>query len=269
MILLAGIATGRVRVARGREVQGWVMSDADDAFIHQAFDLIDGFDEMSDPLDVQRRVLDLVKDCGFTYFTITRLPQPSERLGPNVLLSIWPKGWLSHYDRVGHYRYDPVVRHCYRTIEPFAWSEVQYEPEIVQRARRVMDEATDHGMAVGFCVPIHDAMGFQAVVSLAGEQVEMPPRVRRGVHMLGLYAWGAAERTTSQRRKPTGRLLSVRERDVLSWAALGRTSEEVADILGISSQTVNTHLKNARLKIGTRNTTHTVVEALRRREITL
>jgi LuxR family quorum sensing-dependent transcriptional regulator len=32
---------------------------------------------------------------------------------------------------------------------------------------------------------------------------------------------------------------------------------------------VATHLKSARLKIGTRNTTQTVVEALRRREITL
>ena len=55
---------------------------------------------------------------------------------------------------------------------------------------------------------------------------------------------------------------------VTVWRVEG-TCGEVADILGISSQTVNTHLKNARLKIGTRNTTHTVVEALRRREITL
>jgi LuxR family quorum sensing-dependent transcriptional regulator len=245
------------------------MSGADDAFIREAFDLIDGFDTMSDPLDVQRRVFDLVKGCGFTYFTITRLPQPSERLGPNVLLSEWPQGWLAHYDRVGHYRYDPVVRHCYRTIEPFTWAEIEYPSDMPQRSRRVMEEASEYGMAAGYCVPIHDAHGFQAVVSLAGERVELPPKVRRGVHMLGLYAWGAAERTTTRKRKAAGRLLTGRERDVLSWAAMGRTSDQIADILGISVETVTTHLKNARLKIGTRNTTPTVVEALRLREITL
>ncbi|GJD50715.1 HTH-type quorum sensing-dependent transcriptional regulator RpaR [Methylobacterium crusticola] len=245
------------------------MASTDETFIRQTFDLIDVFEDITDPLDVQRRIANLIVDFGFEYFTITRLPQPSERLGPNMLLSIWPSGWLAHYDRIGHYRFDPVARHCYRTIEPFAWSEVEYEPEIAARARRVMDEATEHGMAAGYCVPIHDAMGFQAVVSLAGERVEMPPRVRRGIHLLGLYAWGAAERTTTRRKKNTGRLLSVRERDVLSWAAVGRTGDEIADILGVSPETVSTHLKNARHKIGTRNTTHTVVEALRRREISL
>ncbi|TGD96734.1 helix-turn-helix transcriptional regulator [Methylobacterium nonmethylotrophicum] len=245
------------------------MADADDAFIHQAFDLIDGLEGLSDPLDVQKTILDLVARCGFSYFAITRLPQPSERLGPNLLLNVWPEGWLSHYDRVGHYRYDPVVRHCFRTTEPFAWSEVPYEAAVAPQAHRVMEEAREHGMGAGFCVPIHDAHGFQGGISLAGERIEMPPRVRRAIHLLGLYAWSAATRTTARRRKPTGRLLSARERDVLSWAAQGRTREEIADLLGVSSETVATHLRNARSKIGTRNTTHTVIEALRLREIVL
>ncbi|MGF3023483.1 helix-turn-helix transcriptional regulator [Methylobacterium aquaticum] len=245
------------------------MSDADDAFIRQSFDLIDSLDGLSDPLDVQKTIFDLVALCGFSYFAITRLPQPSERIGPNLLLSVWPEGWLSHYDRVGHYRHDPVVRHCFRTVEPFAWSEVPIEPETASQARRVMEEAREHGMGTGYCVPIHDAHGFQGGISLAGDRVEMTPRVRRAVHLLGLYAWSAAARTTSRRRKPGGRLLSARERDVLSYAAQGHTREETADLLGVSVETVSTHLRNARSKIGTRNTTHTVIEALRLREIML
>ncbi|BAR47284.1 MULTISPECIES: LuxR family transcriptional regulator [Methylobacterium] len=245
------------------------MSDADDAFIRQSFDLIDGLDGLSDPLDVQKTIFDLVARCGFSYFAITRLPQPSDRLGPNLLLSVWPEGWLTHYDRVGHYRYDPVVRHCFRTTEPFSWNEAPLDPDTAPQARRVMEEAREHGMGAGYCVPIHDAHGFQGGISLAGERVEMTPRVRRAVHLLGLYAWSAAARTTSRRRKPGGRLLSARERDVLSCAAQGRTQEETADFLGVSVETVSTYLRNARTKIGTRNTTHTVIEALRLREITL
>lgn len=258
------------------------MSDADDAFIRQSFDLIDGLDGLSDPLDVQKSIFDLVARCGFSYFAITRLPQPSERIGPNLLLSVWPEGWLSHYDRVGHYRHDPVVHHCLRTTEPFAWSEVPPAPDAAPQARRVMEEAREHGMGAGYCVPVHDAGGFQGGISLAGERVEMTPRVRRAIHLLGLYAWSAATRTTAPRPKMSvgpkpsasskpsaGRLLSARERDVLAFAAQGRTREETADLLGVSVETVSTHLRNARSKIGTRNTTHTVIEALRLREIVL
>ncbi|MGX7705224.1 helix-turn-helix transcriptional regulator [Methylobacterium sp. Gmos1] len=245
------------------------MSDADDAFIRQSFDLIDGLDGLSDPLDVQKTIFDLVARCGFSSFAITRLPQASERISPHILLSVWPQDWLAHYDRVGHYRYDPVARHCLRTTEPFVWSEVPYEPETAPQARRVMEEAREHGLGVGYCVPIHDASGFLGGFSLAGERVDMTPRVRRAIHLLGLYAWSAASRTTARRRRPVGRLLSARERDVLSFAAQGRTREETADLLGVSVETVATHLRNARSKIGTRNTTHTVIEALRLREITL
>ncbi|MBY0297390.1 MAG: LuxR family transcriptional regulator [Methylobacterium sp.] len=245
------------------------MADTEEGFLRNTFELIDALDQVEHPLEAQTRIFDVIQQCGFRYFAITRLPQPSERLGPSMLLSVWPKGWLAHYDRIGHYRFDPVARYCHRTLEPFAWSEIDYDPDCAPRAHRVMDEAAEFGMASGFCVPIHDAYGFQAVASFAGERAELPPKVRRGVHMLGLYAWGAAARTTKHRSPQPGRLLSPRERDVLCWAAMGRTRQEIAAILGVSHETVATHLKSARLKIGTRNTTQTVVEALRRREITL
>ena len=161
------------------------------------------------------------------------------------------------------------MRHCYRTIEPFRWSEVHYEAATLARARRVMDEAAELGMREGFCIPIHDALGFQAAVSLAGSDIALPPKVRRGIHMLGLYAWGAADRAVRNRKRSSTTLLSPRERDVLSWAANGHTIATIADRLGVGVETVATHMRNARLKTGTRNTTHAIVEALRRRELSL
>lgn len=241
----------------------------DESFIHRAFDLMDAMTDMAGPLDVQNAVHDIASRCGYEYFTITRLPQPSDRLAPNVLLNIWPQGWLQHYDRAGYYKFDPVVRHCYTTIEPFHWGDVLYYDETIVRARRVMHEAGEHGMAHGFCVPIHDALGFQAVVSLAGRRVAMTNRVQRAVHMVSLCAWISADRTTRRPAKRRALLLSGRERDVLCWAAKGKKAGEVADILGVSQETVVHHLKSARAKLGTTNTTHSVVEAMRRREISV
>lgn len=244
------------------------MSGSEDLFIRSAFELIDDLDGFNDPLEVQDSVHALVKRCGYEFLAITRLPHMGDRLAPGMLISKWPPGWLTYYDRVGHYRHDPVAEYCHRTVGPFSWSEIAIQGDNERRSRRVMEEAGEHGMATGFCVPIHDLHGFQAVVSMAGEHADIPVKVRRGLHLLGIYAWNAADRTRDQKRS-SEQVLTSRERDVLSRAAEGRQADAIADTLMIGTETVITHLRNARRKLGTTNTTHAVVEALRRREIAL
>lgn len=47
--------------------------------------------------------------------------------------------------------------------------------------------------------------------------------------------------------------LSPREHDCLHWAALGKTSEEIAIIMGLSHHTINFHLRNACRKLDAPN----------------
>ena len=56
--------------------------------------------------------------------------------------------------------------------------------------------------------------------------------------------------------------LTVREAQVLSWAARGRQNREIAELLYISPATVRKHLEHAYAKLGARNRTE-AVEALR------
>ncbi len=44
--------------------------------------------------------------------------------------------------------------------------------------------------------------------------------------------------------------MSEREVETLTWAARGKTSAEIAAILGVSKRTVDFHIDNARLKLG-------------------
>jgi LuxR family quorum sensing-dependent transcriptional regulator len=245
------------------------MSEAEMKFVERVFGFIDLLEDGgSDEPTARRGISALVSDCGFDHFTITRLPQPKVRLGPAMLLKSWHEPWLKHYDRSGHYRHDPVGRYCFQTTEPFVWSEVRYDADDAMAAR-VMNEAADHGLAHGFCVPIHGIAGFQAVASYAGRAVEMSARHRRALHLLSIAAYGWAERRERVKREANGVRLSPRERDVLSWTALGLKKGEVAERLGISVLTVRTHLDRCRQKMGTVNTVNTVVEALRRGELRL
>ena len=57
--------------------------------------------------------------------------------------------------------------------------------------------------------------------------------------------------------------VTTREREVLTWAAAGKSAWETSAILCISEATVITHLDNIRRKLNASNTTQAVVTALR------
>ena len=240
-----------------------------DENVDAAFQAMDELERLSDPVAIVDRLARHLSRYGFEAFLVTGLPVQRERLEPYILLNGWPERWYARYMQANHYRNDPCVRNCFASIEPFGWDELPAPLLADPAAAIVMGEAASFGLRQGLCVPLHDAYGFQAVVTMAGDRIELPPRARRLVHLLSLYAYGSAERAS---RALTGRSqdrLSERECEVLRWTASGKTSWEVGQILTISEDTVRDHLKNVRRKLRTANNVHSVVEAMRRREIRL
>jgi DNA-binding NarL/FixJ family response regulator len=55
--------------------------------------------------------------------------------------------------------------------------------------------------------------------------------------------------------------LNDREVEALTWVARGKTSAEIAQILGLSKRTVDFHIDNARAKLGAATRTEAVVKA--------
>lgn len=57
--------------------------------------------------------------------------------------------------------------------------------------------------------------------------------------------------------------LSDREKQCLLWCSRGKTSSDIASILGLSDHTVNHYLTSAALKLNAVNRTHAIAKALR------
>jgi DNA-binding response OmpR family regulator len=55
--------------------------------------------------------------------------------------------------------------------------------------------------------------------------------------------------------------LTEREAEALTWAARGKTSAEIAQILGLTKRTIDFHIDNARVKLGTTTRMHAAVKA--------
>ena len=152
-----------------------------------------------------------------------------------------------------------------------------------------MDAARDHGFENGLVIPFHyvDPLGRMcwSVCTffwrdklkefLAGlpQEAPLPPHraallgAAGGRHRLARAPpAGALPRRRRQSADP-GRRSSIREKDVLSWAARGKTGAETAEILGVSKDTVETHTRHAIQKLGAINKTHAVVTAVHLRAI--
>jgi len=56
-------------------------------------------------------------------------------------------------------------------------------------------------------------------------------------------------------------LLNNREIETLTWVARGKTSAQIAKILGLSKRTIDFHLDNARTKLGAVTRTHAAIKA--------
>jgi len=59
------------------------------------------------------------------------------------------------------------------------------------------------------------------------------------------------------------RHISARERECLNWAAKGKTSWEISQILGVTESTIIYHLRNATSKLNAANRLHAVAKALK------
>lgn len=231
-----------------------------------ALDFIAALNTLAEPSDIVAALRVKLSGYGFHAFLITGLPDYGDRIDPLVLVNGWPEGWFDLYLSRSFADHDPIAAHCKASIDPFAWSDVYREAEAGRHQREVMHRARDFAMIHGFCVPIHNEDGFQAVVTMAGDRPDLSRESRSAIHLMSIYAHNRARACLAERE--SRKLLTTREREVLTWFAVGRSTRAVAERLGVTADTVETHFQSAARKMKVRGRTHTVVEAIRRGEVT-
>lgn len=235
-------------------------------------EIIDAIERLTDPEEIRHVFHAAISRLGFEHFVIAGLPDKTSDVPRLMLLSDFPREWFERYVAGDYLRIDPVARHSRTTALPFAWSEVPLDRDHDHDGLRVMNEAREYGLVSGFAVPIHLEGATQAIVSLAGNTGPVDTHTRRMLHLLSFYTHAHLRRLKLE-VGPAGRAprraITPREAEVLKWAATGRTAEEIAAVTGLTARTVHQHCINAQSKLGTRNRTQTVVEAIRNKLIEL
>jgi LuxR family quorum sensing-dependent transcriptional regulator len=232
-----------------------------------AFDLIDKLDRLMDTEAVMDAMHDAVARYGFETLLFTGSPGPRQRFDTVVLGARWPAEWFKLYNEGRYVHVDPVIRHLRRSVKPFEWTEARYDPETEPRAAELMRLRTDFGFGRAFVVPIPGPAGNTAGVSMSGPDPEVTAQSRPAIHLMALYAFDrAASLRVAPRPKP---FLTPREREVLSWAAAGKSAWEIGEILNVAKRTVDEHAQTAARKLGAVSRTQAIALAIRDRFISL
>lgn len=217
-------------------------------------------------------LLEVASDLGFTQVLYARQvikPQiDSERWGPLRLnVRNFPQGWENIWRE--YECHDPYYHACFDGTLPFEWGKVQSNERLSEKERAAWHYLADFGLTRGMTIPIHLPGGKFAVVSgivdksNADWSTIYEDNRENMFHMSHIFHSTITEQGyASQVDVAMHVVLSPRERECLSWAALGKTSPEIAMILDRSVDTVRLHIKNAMLKLDASTRTHAVAKAM-------
>jgi LuxR family quorum sensing-dependent transcriptional regulator len=225
----------------------------------------------------------LIERYGFSAFAFVDIGHP--HLDVPFYFATTGEAWEHEYLRNKFQHVDPCIPRARRTNTPFTCGSVPLPSYVGGRkpgAIKTMEAARDYGFTEGLVVPYHYVDGRARVYSslvvfhwkdkvqrfaflMSGKKYEL--------HLVMIYWMQRAIDLIARqiRHRPAifwvddsreVKLLTDRERDVLSWAARGKTASETADILHISEQTAEGYIRNALSKLNATNKTHAVAKAI-------
>lgn len=210
---------------------------------------------------ISRAVEYAARELEFEYCAYgLRMPVPIAEQR-TVLRNNYPCGWQKRYSEAQYLNIDPTVAHGYASLEPIIWSD-----QVFASARVLWDEARSFGLKHGWAQSSLDVHATRGMLSLARGALSLSEAelAAKQFHMSCL-AWAAHQAFsrvfTAEVISDGPGTLTKREIEVLRWSADGKTSSEIADIMKISENTVNYHIKRAIANLYVPNRMAAVVRA--------
>jgi len=212
--------------------------------------------------DYINRKLEVYGSPRYTYMVINK-KNPADIF----IISSYPNEWIDLYVGNNYQHIDPVVLTAFRRCSPFSWDEnITVLSDL--KSSKLFSLSKKHNIVNGFTFVLHDPMNNVAMLSLMMENnadKELEANVARNLEKVQMMLIEAHEKmlmltqntlSTSARigNSTAGKtILSPRENEVLHWASMGKTYQEVALITGITTRTVKYHMGNVVKKLGVIN----------------
>lgn len=215
--------------------------------------------------EVLEAMYDFCLDQGGDKMSYHFTPVFETPTSPNT--KVFAKGfsgnWMAVYGERAVRNADPVPSTVMQQGAVMTWGEVRQDSELSDEEKCFIDLAQTHGLKHGVGVPLwgpgsrnaYAAVGFEkpALIDDDCAYVALQMMLQAGHQRI-------CELIPADSKRPR---LSSREKEILSWAAKGKSNTVIAEILDISPDTVATYMRRAFDKLGSRDRVGATIRALK------
>lgn len=185
-----------------------------------------------------------MSDYGYNKVTYSLLTDHPSLMLPKLhgLANSYPEDWMKHYIANDYLDIDAVVVKCKKVRTPFFWKDLKNDKTIKQASLDILDMGADAGLNDGIGIPLLGLGSEISGVGLARSTADKD----HGKDYTALAETNLISNFFHQKFRTLlmkKHLYEVSEKqcDILSWAAEGKTDDEIAILMNISRHTVRFH----------------------------
>jgi len=175
----------------------------------------------------------------------------------------YPEDLVLRYLSTDLWDNDAVPRYARGHPMPFFWFDVQKEISLTSEQKAAISEFASRGIRNGLAIPVFGPNGRNGCVSVAIED----GRAKFSDSEIAEYQ--AVSQIAHQRfcelldqHQTELVTLSPREAEILTWVARGKSNGVIGEILGISPNTVDTHLRRIYEKLDVSDRTTAAIRGI-------
>ena len=166
----------------------------------------------------------------------------------------YPEDWMKYYFEKGYDRVDPVITYCQNKMDTFTWAEIPERLKMTRMQVQCLNMGIEAGLYNGVCTPLWGPNQFAGVGLASAEKLDS---FDGNLDLITAYCnhFYIAFQRINRKKNPAEHniYLTRREAEVLTWAAVGKTDSDIATILNLSEDTVDSYFRTAFRKLDSYN----------------
>ncbi len=194
---------------------------------------------------------------------MTEHPDIGKDAGIGVIHN-FPSDWMNHYFEKGYDQIDPVVTYGASQISAYTWEEIPKVVDLTKKQINCLNYGEEAGLKNGISTYLRGNRNQTAGISLATS--EKTDAFDGRIDLITAYSNHFYMRYLQllkiDKNKPQNIFLTPKEKEVLTWASLGKSNSVIADIINISENTVDFHFRQIFKKLDVNSRVLAVVKAL-------
>lgn len=208
-------------------------------------------------------------------FTPFLLPGRVPELEDVMILSTHSEAYLAGYIGGGHYQHSLMLDWAMHNSGACSWGlreRIASARPLSLSERRTLNFNRSMGVTAGYLVSFPEtSTRTRAALSLCArpglDQAAVDALWQRHQRALDILTTAMHLRLSTLPCATPRRRLTPRQREVLEWSSEGKTTQDIATLMGVTVGTVEKHLRLARETMGVDTTTQAVLKAASLRQI--